>query len=105
MLKIAAVSDQQDIVVIGAGQAGLGERGVSHVVLERDRVGQTWRSRWESFCLVTPNWSMQLPGQPYAGENPDRFELRDERVAFLERSAFKGVSPVREGIEVTALTQ
>ena len=54
------------VVIIGAGQAGLAvshehhAAGVDHAVVERDRVGQTWRSRWDSFCLVTPNWTMNL---------------------------------------------
>jgi cation diffusion facilitator CzcD-associated flavoprotein CzcO len=57
-----------DLVIVGAGQAGLAmsrelaRRGLEHVVLERGRVGETWRGRWESFCLVTPNWSMQPGG-------------------------------------------
>jgi len=78
------------VAIVGAGQAGLATshelaaRGVSHLVLDRGRVGQTWRERWQSFCLVTPNWSMQLPGRPYDGENPDGFEPREEIVAFLE---------------------
>ena len=58
------------VVVVGAGQAGLAvsheleRHGVDHVVLERGRVGQRWRERWESFCLVTPNWTVRLPGAP-----------------------------------------
>ena len=38
---------------------------MDHVVLERDRVGERWRTRWESFCLVTPNWTVLLPGAHY----------------------------------------
>ena len=62
------LSDRHRVVVVGAGQAGLavsrelGQAGVAHVVLERGRVAQAWRDRWDSFCLVTPNWSAQLPG-------------------------------------------
>lgn len=103
------VDDAFDAVIVGAGQAGLAtshelaRRGVSHVVLEKGRVGQTWRDRWESFCLVTPNWSMQLPEQPYDGEDPDGFDHRDEIVGFLERYAFRGDVPLREGVAVTAL--
>ena len=59
-----------DVVVVGAGQAGLSvsyllsEAGLSHVVFERGRVGESWRSqRWDSFTLNTPNWSNLLPGQ------------------------------------------
>ena len=63
------------------------EQGASHVVLERDRIGESWSRRWESFCLVTPNWSVQLPGHSYDGSDPDGFMLRDEIVAYLERDA------------------
>ena len=99
-----------DVVIVGAGQAGLAvsreltEAGIAHVVLERGRVGQTWRGRWDSFCLVTPNWFLQLPGYPYEGDDPDAFMLRDEVVAYLERYAAGFEAPVREGIEVTALS-
>ena len=92
------------MAVIGAGQAGLAvsheltELGIEHVVLERGRVGQTWRDRWDSFCLVTPNWSVQLPGGGYDGPEPDGFMPRDEIVGHLERYAAD--APVRAGVEV-----
>ena len=104
------MTDRIEVVVVGAGQAGLAvsreltEAGIAHVVLERGRVGQTWRGRWDSFCLVTPNWFLQLPGYPYEGDDPDGFMLRDEVVAYLERYAAGFDAPVREGIEVTALS-
>ncbi|MGI8632031.1 MAG: flavin-containing monooxygenase [Solirubrobacterales bacterium] len=103
------MSDPVDVVIVGAGQAGLAtshelaKHGVSHVVLEKGQVGQTWRGRWESFCLVTPNWSMQLPDQPYDGEDQDAFDRRDEIVGFLERYALRNDTPIRDGVEVTAL--
>src|SRR6476660_2622939 len=103
------MSDWPDTVVVGGGQAGLSvihelrAAGVPHVVLERDRVGQTWRGRWDSFCLVTPNWSVQLPGHPYDREDPDGFMPRDELVAYLERYAAGFGAPVREGVDVTEL--
>ena len=81
------MTDRTETVVVGGGQAGLAasreltEAGVPHVVLERGRVGQTWRGRWDSFCLVTPNWSVQLPGHHYDGDDPDGFMPRDEVVA------------------------
>jgi putative flavoprotein involved in K+ transport len=79
------------VVVVGAGQAGLAvsrelsQAGVEHVVLERARVGETWRRLWDSFCLMTPNWSLQLPGHPYDQDDPDGFMARDDVVAYLER--------------------
>jgi putative flavoprotein involved in K+ transport len=87
------MTDRFDVVVIGGGQAGLAvsreltQAGAAHVVLEKGRIGQSWRGRWDSFCLVTPNWSMQLPGEPYDGPDPDAFDSRDDIVGCLERYA------------------
>ena len=98
-----------DVAVIGAGQAGLAtsfeltRAGVEHLVLERDQVASTWRRRWDSFCLVTPNWTVQLPGGAYDGGDPDGFMPRDDIVAFLEQYAAGFESPVRAGIEVVSL--
>jgi putative flavoprotein involved in K+ transport len=100
---------EPSVVVIGGGQAGLAtshqlvEAGVEHVVLERDRVAQTWRDRWDSFCLVTPNWSVKLPGGEYDGDDPDGFMLRDEIVSHLERYAASFSAPVREGVAVSSV--
>lgn len=97
-------------IVVGAGQAGLAvsheltREGVEHVVLERDHIGEGWRKRWSSFCLVTPNWSVQLPGYPYDRDDPDGFMPRDEIVAYLERYAASFSAPVREGVRITQLT-
>jgi putative flavoprotein involved in K+ transport len=97
------------VVVVGGGQAGLAvshelsQTGVEHVVLEKGRVGQTWRGRWDSFCLVTPNWTLQLPGHHYAGEDPDGFLERDAVVGYLEDYAASFRPPLREGVEVTSL--
>lgn len=98
-----------NVLVVGAGPAGLavshelGARGVEHVVLERGRIGQSWRDRWDSFCLVTPNWSVQLPGGAYDGPDPDGFMPRDDIVAFVERYAAGSGAPIREGVEVRAI--
>jgi putative flavoprotein involved in K+ transport len=92
---------QTDTIVIGAGQAGLAisheltQRGVDHVVLEKGRIGQSWRNRWDTFCLVTPNWSVQLPGFPYDGDDPNGFMPRDDIVDYLERYAASFGAPVR----------
>ena len=101
--------DAVDVVVVGGGQAGLAtsrqlsEAGVDHVVLERHRVGQAWRDRWDSFTLVLPNWTLDLPGFPYEGPDPDGFMPRDEIVAHLETYAASFGAPVREGVEVVGL--
>ena len=69
----------------------------------RHGIGQRWRDWWDSFCLVTPNWSVQLPGHPYDGSDPDGFMPRDEIVAYLERYAASAAVPLREGVEVRSL--
>jgi putative flavoprotein involved in K+ transport len=103
------VAELIEVVVVGGGQAGLATSheltgaGVEHVVLERGRIGQSWRTRWDSFCLVTPNWTVQLPGHGYDGDDPDGFMPRDEIVAYFERYAAAVRAPVREGVEVTSL--
>jgi putative flavoprotein involved in K+ transport len=98
--------ERVNVLVVGAGQAGLAlsaelsQRGVEHLVLERGRVGQSWRDRWDSFCLVTPNWTIQLPDGHYDGDDPDGYLSRDELVAFMERYASRIAAPVREGVAV-----
>ena len=104
------MTQQLDVVIIGGGQAGLAlsyyltQQGRAHVVLERGRVAETWRSqRWDSFTLVTPNWMTQLPGFPYEGEDPDGFLPHDEIVLTLERYAQSFHAPVRCGTQATAV--
>jgi putative flavoprotein involved in K+ transport len=96
-----------EVVVVGAGQAGLTVSyylqafGVEHMVLERERIAESWRSaRWDSFTLVTPHWMTRLPGCALApGSGPD-FLPRSSVVAMLER--FGRGLPVRTGVEVIA---
>ena len=96
-------------IVVGAGQAGLAAsyelkaRGIKHVVLERDRIGEAWRRRWDSFCLVTPNWTVNLPGFSYDGDDPNGFMARDEVVDYLTRYAASFNAPVRENTNVEAI--
>jgi putative flavoprotein involved in K+ transport len=100
-----------DVVVVGGGQAGLATshqlsaRDIEHVVVERDRIAESWRRRWDSFCLVTPNWTVQMPGHPYDGEDPDGYLPRDEIVDHLEGYAAAIGAPVRTGVEVESVTQ
>lgn len=104
------MTEDIEVAVIGAGQAGLSlsyeltHAGVEHVVLERDRVGASWRRRWDSFCLVTPNWTVQLPGGEYEGDDRDGFMPRDEIVSHLVRYAGSFRAPVREGVGILALS-
>jgi putative flavoprotein involved in K+ transport len=97
------------VVVVGAGQAGLAtsreltKAGVDHVVLERGRVAQTWRGRWDSFCLVTPNWFVRLPDGHYDGPDPDGYMPRDEIVSWFERYAAACDPPLREEVDVQSV--
>ena len=98
------VGERVDTVVVGGGQAGLAtshhltRRGIEHVVLERGRVGETWRSeRWDGFYLNTPNWSLQLPGGEYAGDRPDDFMSLDGMIEYLEDYAGTIGAPVPSG--------
>ena len=99
-------------VVIGGGQSGLAmsrcltDRGIDHVVLERGRVAERWRSeRWASLRLLTPNWQSRLPGFHYDGPDPDGYMTMPEIVAYLERYAASFHAPVREQVTVTGLTR
>jgi putative flavoprotein involved in K+ transport len=96
--------------IIGAGQAGLAasrclvDRGEEHVVLERGRIGQRWRSdTWDSLNLLSPNWMNTLPRRPYEGHDPDGFisaaAFTDELVDYAR--SFD--SPVLEGTSVQAV--
>jgi putative flavoprotein involved in K+ transport len=100
------------VVVIGGGQAGLSmswhlcQLGIEHAVIERATVGYEWRERrWDSFCLVTPNWQCQLPGFPYSGPDPDGFMVKEEIVAYLEAYAASFDGPLYEHTAVTRLGQ
>ena len=101
--------EKHDVVIVGAGQAGLclsyelTRAGREHVVLERGRVGESWRGRWDSFCLVLPNWAIKLSGQPYEGAEPDGFMRRDEFVRYLSAYAESFGAPVVEGVSVNFL--
>ena len=96
--------------MVGGGQAGLAmshrlaAREIDHVVLEKHKIGHDWRDRrWDSFCLVTPNWQCMLPGFPYSGEHPHGFMPREEIARYVEAYAASFEAPVVEGVEVTGL--
>lgn len=100
-----------ETVIVGGGQAGLalayelGRLGRERVVLEQaSAAGNAWLTdRWDSFCLVTPNWSFQLPGAAYDESEPDRFMPRDEVVARLETYVDRYRLPVRYRTRVTSV--
>ncbi len=100
------------VIVVGGGQAGLSmsyclkQRGVDHLVFEKNQIGHEWRSRrWDAFCLVTPNWQCKLPGYPYAGDDPNGFMQKDQIVQYLEEYAAFFKPPVKEGVTVSRIWQ
>ncbi|HSI93025.1 MAG TPA: NAD(P)-binding domain-containing protein [Jiangellaceae bacterium] len=97
-------------LIIGAGQAGLAlsrcltDRAHEHLVLDRGRVAERWRSeRWDSFRLLTPNWLTRLPGYRYTGGDPDGFMTGREVIDFFDGYARSFQPPVRTGVTVTAV--
>ena len=90
-----------DTVVIGAGHAGLAvsrllsAAGRDHVVLDRGRVGERWRTeRWDSLHLLTPSWMTRLPGWSYEGPDPDGYLSAGAFVDHLEAYAASFGAPV-----------
>jgi len=101
---------QTTAVVIGAGHAGLAmsrrltQRSIDHVVLERGEVANSWRTqRWPSLRLLTPNWQTRLPGQRYAGDDPDGYMAVADVVTTITRYAGHIGAPVRTATTVHAV--
>jgi putative flavoprotein involved in K+ transport len=99
--------ERLDTIIIGAGQAGLAvsyhlsQLGLEHLLLERGRVAESWRSgRWDSFRIATPNVGSNLPGYPYSGADAEGFMTRDELIAFFGDYASSFGPPLRCGVTV-----
>jgi putative flavoprotein involved in K+ transport len=104
-------AEMLDAVVIGAGQAGLGvsyflaRAGLRHRVLERGRIGESWRSqRWDGFRMNTINTQTVMPGQCYDGPSPEGFMSQHGWVGLLEEFATYNRLPVETGTPVAALS-
>jgi putative flavoprotein involved in K+ transport len=100
----------KDVVIVGAGQAGLGvsyylaQKGIDHVVLEKGLPGETWRSqRWDSFALNTDNSTTNMPGTSFHPERPEAFELTRALTDHFDRYIAEMALPVRTGVQVTAV--
>jgi len=102
---------QYSVIIVGGGQAGLAisyllkQRSIDHIIFEKNAIGHAWQNqRWDSFCLVTPNWQCQLPGYPYAGDDPNGFMAKGEIVEYLKNYARSFSPPIEEGIAVSKLS-
>lgn len=108
---IAYEPDRVDTVIIGAGQAGLSvgyhlaRRGRSFVILEsNERIGDSWRARWDSLRLFTPARFDGLDGMTFPGD-PNAFPRKDEMADYLEAYASRFRLPVRTGVKVTNVSR
>ena len=101
-----------DTLVIGGGQAGLAtsrflqQHQIEHLILEQSmQAAHAWRNdRWDSFALLTPNWTLQMPGAEYRGDDPDGFLPREQIVAYFENYIGRFNLPVQYGMRVTSIT-
>ena len=99
-------------LIIGGGQAGLalsahlGQRGLPHLVLERHRIAERWRSeRWDSLVANGPAWHDRFPTLQFDDLPPDSFAPRDRIVQYFESFATQINAPVRCGVSVTLATR
>jgi putative flavoprotein involved in K+ transport len=105
------MSEHVETVVVGGGQAGLAvsyhlsRQGRPHTILEQaSQPAEAWRNhRWDSFTLVTPNWTVRMPGAEYQGDEPDGFMSREEVVAYLEDYIERFRLPIQYGVRVSSV--
>jgi putative flavoprotein involved in K+ transport len=101
--------EETEVLVVGAGQAGiamsehLGAQGVPHLVVERDRVAERWRSwRWDSLVANGPAWHDRFPGLDF-DVDPDGFAGKEDVADYLVAYAEKVDAPIRTGVEVQSV--
>lgn len=103
-------STEVEVLIVGGGQAGLamsehlGNAGVQHLVLERDRIAERWRSeRWDSLVANGPAWHDRFPGLEFFDVDPDGFASKDQVADYFVAYAEKIGAPIRCGVEVTSV--
>ncbi|MEM7041954.1 MAG: NAD(P)/FAD-dependent oxidoreductase [Pseudomonadota bacterium] len=99
--------DQVDTLVVGGGQAGLAMSehlsacDVPHLILERSRIAERWRSeRWDSLVANGPAWHDRFPGMTFPGFHPDGFPSKESIADYFVAYAEKIAAPIRCGVEV-----
>ena len=105
-----AGTERIETLIIGGGQAGLvmshmlAKRGRPHLVLERHRVAERWRTeRWDGLYFQFPNWSVGLPDFPFPHDDPEGFADKDKILAYIEAYTAFINPPLRTGVTVTGL--
>lgn len=84
----------------------LSDYGIEHVVLERGRIAERWRSeRWDSLRLLSPKWQMRLPGFHYRGVDPHGFMAMPEVIDYFEDYARSFTAPVQTETTVESVTK
>ena len=101
-----------ETLIIGGGQAGLAmsehlsKRGVSHLIVERHRIAERWRSeRWDSLVANGPAWHDRFPGRTFDGIAADSFATKHQIVDYFEAYAKQIAAPIRCGVQVRSLTK
>ncbi len=99
-----------DTLVVGAGQAGvamsehLSNCGVPHLVLERSRIAERWRTeRWDSLVANGPAWHDRFPGLEFTDTDPDAFPPKERVADYFVEYAKKINAPIRCGVEVQSV--
>jgi putative flavoprotein involved in K+ transport len=98
-------------VVVGAGHSGLAmsrclaDHSIDHIVFERGEVAQSWRTRWDSLRLLTPNWMTRLPGYAYRGDDPDGYLTATDVVELIAAYAKEAPAPIQANTTVTSVRQ
>ena len=103
-------SEAVEVLVVGGGQAGLamsehlGRSGVPHLVLERHRIAERWRSeRWDSLVANGPAWHDRFPGLEFSDLDPGDFASKEQVADYFVAYAEKIAAPIRCGVEVTSV--
>ncbi len=101
-----------DTLVVGAGQAGvamsehLSKQGVPHLVLERSRIAERWRTgRWDSLVANGPAWHDRFPGLEFDDVPADGFAPKERVADYFEAYARKFNAPIRTGVDVTSVVR
>ncbi|MBE1285514.1 MAG: SidA/IucD/PvdA family monooxygenase [Rhodobacteraceae bacterium] len=96
-----------DTLVVGGGQAGialsehLGKQNVPHIVLEKNRTAEAWRTgRWDALVANGPAWHDRFPNLEFTKDDPDAFVTKDRMAEYLVEYAEMVKAPIREGVEV-----